>query len=158
MHSPLSASPLSPSRLSHPGPPHPPRACPWVLGPELTAAPTLAQMKGQIRRYLSHVCEQRNKGPRRRRHPPTNLGLNGRFNFLTLAERRGKNSAARARVWAVAAVGKRQLSYSWLIRCVWLCVASACYCCRATCERQPRGRGHSCSKAAALTSASFSSG
>ena len=118
----------------------------------------LAQMKGQIRRHLSQVCEQRNKGPRCRGHPPTNLGLNGRFNFLTLAERRGKNSAERARVWAVAAVGKRQLSYSWLIRCVCLCVASVCYCCRATCEREPRGRGHSCSKAAALTSASFSSG
>lgn len=34
--------------------------------------------------------------------------------------------------------GRRQLWYWWLIRCVSLCVASVCYCCRATRERNRR--------------------
>lgn len=141
--------------------PHPPLAFLGVSGFELTGRSAVGRNSSSHERTNLKVPITRLWAERQRPgccHPPTNLGFNGGFNFLVLAERKGKKWAERARPWVVAAVGKRQLLYSWLIRCVCLCVASVCYCCWVTCERGLRRRGHSCSKPAALTSASFSSG
>lgn len=73
--------------------------------------------------------------------PPTNLSLNGRFNFLLLFERKwvGGNQSRQNKGVRSSGYGRRpQLLHSWLIRCVSFCVESVCYCCWDTCERGRR--------------------
>lgn len=62
-------------------------------------------------------------------------------------------------LWVVVgAVGEQQLLYSWLIRCVWLYVASVCYCYHTICESKWKEERHSCLKPCVLTSLSLSLG